>query len=59
MRYILPQSFLLKKANKSLQIYINYCKLNKLIKKNLYLISLINKIIAYIFKAKVFTKLNI
>ena len=48
-----------KKTNKSLQIYINYYKLNKLIKKNLYLISLINKIIAYISKAKVFIKLNI
>ena len=48
-----------KKANKSLQIYINYYKLNKLIKKDLYLIFFINKIIAYISKAKVFIKLNI
>ena len=49
----------IKKANKSLQIYINYYKLNSLIKKNLYLIFLINKIIACISKAKVFIKLNI
>ena len=38
---------------------IDYCKLNKLRKKNLYLIPFINEIIAYISKAKVFTKLNI
>ena len=48
-----------KKANRSLQIYIDYCKLNKLIKKDLYSISLINKMMAYISKAKIFIKLNI
>ena len=58
MLYTAPILFT-KKTNKSLQIYINYCKLNSLIKKDLYLIFLINKIIAYISKAKVFIKLNI
>ena len=49
----------IKKADKSLWLYVDYRKLNALTKKDSYLIPLINKIIARISKAKVFIKLDI
>ncbi len=48
-----------KKAKGRLKFYINYRKLNKLIKKDSYLILLINKILARICKVKVFIKLDV
>jgi hypothetical protein len=47
------------KANRSLQFYIDYCKLNAITKKNRYSFLLINKTLAYLAKAKIFTKLDI
>jgi hypothetical protein len=47
------------KGNGSLQFCIDYCKLNTLTKKNRYLLPLINKTLAYLGKAKIFTKLDI
>jgi hypothetical protein len=47
------------KANRSLQFYINYCKLNAITKKNRYSLLLIDKILAHLAKAKIFTKLDI
>ncbi|PSN58856.1 hypothetical protein BS50DRAFT_509659, partial [Corynespora cassiicola Philippines] len=47
------------KVNKKLKIYVNYYKLNALIKKNIYLIFRINKLLVKPSKAKFFTKLNI
>jgi len=47
------------KANKSLQFYINYCKLNAITKKNRYFLLLIDETLAYLAKAKIFTKLDI
>ena len=45
--YVLFVSFTLfiKKLNEGLRFYVNYRKLNVIIKKNRYLISLINKIL--------------
>ena len=48
-----------KKANKSLRFYIDYYKLNALIKNDLYSILYINKFLNKVSKAKVFTKLDI
>ena len=47
------------KANKSLQFYINYYKLNAITKKNCYSLLLIDETLAYLAKAKIFTKLDI
>ena len=45
--YILFVSFILfiKKSNEDLRFYVNYRKLNAIIKRNRYFISLINKIL--------------
>jgi hypothetical protein len=48
-----------RKANRSLQFCINYCKLNAITKKNRYPLPLINKTLARLAKAKIFTKLDI
>ena len=48
-----------KKADSSLRLCVDYRKLNALLKKDPYLIPLIDEIIARIYKAKVFIKLNI
>ena len=47
------------KENGALQFCINYWKLNALMKKDQYLLSLINKTLAWISQAKIFTKLDI
>ncbi|PSN61111.1 hypothetical protein BS50DRAFT_504699, partial [Corynespora cassiicola Philippines] len=47
------------KANKKFKIYINYYKLNALIKKNVYLISKIDELLARFSKTKFFIKLDI
>jgi hypothetical protein len=47
------------KANRSLQFCINYCKLNAITKKNCYSFLLIDETLAYLAKAKIFTKLDI
>jgi hypothetical protein len=49
----------MKKKDSSLRFCINYQKLNNLTYKNQYLLLLINKTLAYITKAKIFTKLDI
>ena len=51
--------FFVCKANKLLQFYINYYKLNAITKKNRYPFLLINKTLACLAKAKIFTKLDI
>ena len=48
-----------KKPGSSLQFYIDYCKLNTLTKKDTYPIPRINKLLAQVSKAKIFTKLDI
>jgi hypothetical protein len=48
-----------KKANKSLHFYIDFRKLNLLIKKDRYPLLLINETLAQIGRAKLFTKLDI
>ncbi len=48
-----------KKPNRGLQFYINFCKLNQITQKDQYLIPLINKLLVQIRRAKIFTKLNI
>jgi hypothetical protein len=48
-----------KKANSSLQFYIDFRKLNNLTCKDRYLLLLIDKTIARLAKAKVYTKLDI
>jgi hypothetical protein len=54
-------SFILfaKKSNEELRFCVNYRKLNVIIKKNKYSISLIAKIIARLFKTKWITKIDI
>ncbi|PSN59276.1 hypothetical protein BS50DRAFT_508793, partial [Corynespora cassiicola Philippines] len=47
------------KVNKKLKIYVNYYKLNTLIRKNIYLISRIDELLARPSKAKFFIKLDI
>ena len=47
------------KPNSSLRFYVDYRKLNSLIKKDLYLLPLINKTLARISNAKIFIKLDI
>ena len=48
-----------KKPNKGLWFYINFYKLNIITKKDQYLVPLINKTLARLTKAKVYTKLDI
>ena len=48
-----------RKPNGSLRFYVNYRKLNALIKKNRYPLPLIDKTLARLSKAKIFTKLDI
>jgi hypothetical protein len=48
-----------KKPNNSLCFYINYHKLNKLTKKDYYLLFLLDKILVRISKTKIFIKLDI
>ena len=47
------------KGDRSLQFYIDYCKLNALTKKNWYPLPLIDKILARLSRAKIFIKLDI
>ena len=49
----------IKKKDSLLQLCVNYHHLNVILKKNKYLISLILKILNYLAKAKVFTKINL
>ena len=56
--YTLPVLFV-KKPGGSLQFYIDYCKLNALTKKDAYLIPRIDELLAWVSKAKIFTKLDI
>ena len=56
--YAAPILFV-KKADGSLRLYVDYRKLNALLKKDPYLIPLIDEIVARISKAKIFTKLDI
>jgi hypothetical protein len=49
----------IKKLDGLLRFYIDYRKLNLLIKKDRYLLPLIDKTLAWIRRAKLFTKLNI
>ncbi len=49
----------IKKADESLHFCVDYRKLNQLIKKNRYSLSLIEKTLTYLSKTKYFTKLDI
>jgi hypothetical protein len=49
----------MKKTNESLKFCVDYRKLNQLIKKNKYSLSLINKTLTHLDKTKYFIKLNI
>jgi hypothetical protein len=50
---------IVEKLGRGLYFYINYYKLNIIIYKNYYPLPLINKILEYISKIKIFTKLDI
>ena len=56
--YISPVLFTLK-LNNAWRFYMDYRKLNRIIKNDKYLLPLINKIFYRIIRANVFTKLNI
>ncbi len=56
--YSLPTLFV-RKPNKGLRFCIDFRKLNDLIQKDRYLIPLINKTLARLAKAKIYTKLDI
>ena len=47
------------KKNNNLRLYVNYYKLNKIIIKNQYSLSLINEILNYLNNIKYFIKLNL
>jgi hypothetical protein len=49
----------MKKTNDSLRFYVDYKKLNQLIKKNRYSLSLIDETLTHLRKTKYFIKLNI
>jgi hypothetical protein len=49
----------MKKTNESLRFYVDYKKLNQLIKKNKYFLSFIDETLTYLDKTKYFIKLNI
>ena len=57
--FCLSRIMLTAKLGGSIRFYINYRCLNKLIKKDVYLISLIKETLARLKNAKVFTKINI
>ena len=59
--YALFASFVLfiEKSNKELRFYVDYRKLNAIIKRNRYFISLINEVLARIQNYKYLTRLNI
>ena len=59
--YVLFALFVLfaEKLNEKLRFYVNYKKLNVIIKKNRYFISLINEILIKIQDCKYLTRLNI
>ena len=48
-----------RKADRGLQFYVNYQKLNAITKKNYYPLPLINKTLAWLSYAKIFTKIDI
>ena len=48
-----------KKLRRGIRLYINYCKLNVITKKDRYLILLIKETITRIIGYKIITKLNI
>ncbi len=48
-----------RKPNRSLQFYINFQKLNQLTRKDQYPLPLIDETLAWISRAKIFTKLDI
>ena len=48
-----------KKKDGSLQLYINYCRLNLLMKKNWYPLPLIGEALDWLSGAKIYTKLDI
>ena len=49
----------MKKPNKGLRFCVNYRKLNKIIEKNRYLISLINEALIKLLKTLIFIKLDV
>jgi hypothetical protein len=49
----------IKKLEKGIRLYINYCLFNAITKKNRYLILLIKETIANIAGYRIITKLNI
>ena len=57
--FFITSILFVRKINKSLQFYVDYCKLNIIIKKNNYSLSLINKILKRLDHARIFIKLNI
>ncbi len=56
--YFLPVLFM-KKFREKIRFYVDYRRLNAIIKKDHYLIPLIEKILAQLEGAKYFTKINI
>ena len=50
---------LIKKSNEELRFCVNYRKLNQMIKKDRYFISLITETFAQLSKVKIFSKINI
>ena len=61
LNYVLFASFVLfvEKSNDELRFYVNYKKLNAIIKKNRHFILLIDEILTKIQDCKYFTRLNI
>ena len=51
--------FINKKSDKSLKLYVDYWGLNNLIIKNQYLLSLVNKLLDWLGRARYFTQLNL
>jgi len=47
------------KQDKTIKLYIDYCGVNKVTIKNHYLLLLVSKILDRLFKAKIFTKLDL
>ncbi len=56
--FVAPVLFV-KKPNRGLRFCIDFYKLNQITRKDQYLIPLINKLLAQIRRAKIFTKLDI
>ena len=46
------------KKNERLKLYINYKRLNKIIIKNYYFLLLINKMLNWLVKIKIYLKIN-